>query len=84
MGGYIKSIQGLEDHFSTQNEHNDHLAIIKLIHFPGAQYQKWGVQNDRLDKGNTMEHFDKFVEFSNFSISTIFDDNLPPLNRFSK
>ena len=39
-GGYIKSIQGLEDHFSTQNEHNDHLAIIKLIHFPDAPDQK--------------------------------------------
>ena len=49
-GGYTKAIQGLEDHFSHQNDHNSHLAIIKLIHFPDAPNQKLGVQNDRLDK----------------------------------
>ena len=50
MGGYTKSIQGLDIHFSTQNDQNNHLAIMKLIHFPDTHDQKWGVQNDRLDK----------------------------------
>ena len=39
-GCYTKSIQGLERHFSPQNDHNNHLAIIKLIHFPDAPDQK--------------------------------------------
>ena len=38
-GSYAKSLQGLEDHFSPQNDHNNHLAIIKLIHFPDAHDQ---------------------------------------------
>ena len=50
-GGYTKSIQGLDRHFWPQNDHNNHLAIMKLIHFPDAHDQKWGVQNDLLDKG---------------------------------
>ena len=49
-GGYTKSIQGLDSHFSLLNDHNNHLAIMKLIHFPDTHDQKWGVQNDRLDK----------------------------------
>ena len=49
-GGYTKSIQGLDTHFSPENDHNNHLAIMKLIHFPDTHDQKWGVQNDRLDK----------------------------------
>ena len=48
--GYTKSIQGLVRHFSPQNDHNNHLAIIQLIHFPDAPNQKLGVQNDWLDK----------------------------------
>ena len=39
-GGYTKSIQGLEGHFSPQNDHNNQLAIIKLIHFQDAPDQK--------------------------------------------
>ena len=50
-GGYTKSIQGLDTHFSPENDHNNHLAIMKLIHFPDAPDQKLGVQNDRLHKG---------------------------------
>ena len=50
MGGYTKSIQGLDNHFWSLNDHNNHLAIIQLIHFPDAPDQKLGVQNDRLDK----------------------------------
>ena len=49
-GGYTKSIQGLDTHFSGVNDHNNHLAIIQLIHFPDAPDQKLGVQNDLLDK----------------------------------
>ena len=49
-GGYTKSIQVLVLHFWTQNDHNNHLAIMKLIHFPDAPNHKLGVQNDRLDK----------------------------------
>ena len=50
-GGYTKSIQGLYVHFWSLNDHNNHLAIMKLIYFPDAADQKLGVQNDRLDKG---------------------------------
>ena len=50
-GGYTKSIQGLDSHFSLLNDHNNHLAIMKLIHFSDAPDQKWEVQNDLLDKG---------------------------------
>ena len=39
-GGYTKSIQVLVLHFWTQNDHNNHLAIMKLIHFPDAPDQK--------------------------------------------
>ena len=49
-GGYTKSIQGLDSHFWVLNDHNNHLAIIQLIHFPDNPDQKWGVQNDRLNK----------------------------------
>ena len=49
-GGYTKSLQVLVSHFWRQNDHNNHLAIIKLIHFPDAPDQKWGVQNGRLNK----------------------------------
>ena len=38
--GYTKSIQVLVFHFSFQNDHNNHLAIIKLIHFRDAPDQK--------------------------------------------
>ena len=39
-GGYTKSIQGLDSHFSHQNDHNNHLAIMKLIHFQDPPDQK--------------------------------------------
>ena len=45
-GGYTKSLQVLEAHFSLQNDHNNHLAIIKSIHFPYVPDQKWGVKNN--------------------------------------
>ena len=40
MGGYTKSIQVLVSHFSPQNDLNNHLAIMKIIHFPDAPDQK--------------------------------------------
>ena len=62
-GGYTKSIQGLDVHFWSLNDHNNHLAIIKIIHFPDALNQKLGVQNDRLDKVFKTEP-DKKIIFS--------------------
>ena len=53
--GFTKSLQVLVCHFSPENDQNDHFAIIKSIHFPDAPDQKWGVQNDWLDKGHKMD-----------------------------
>ena len=56
-GGYTKSLHVLDQHFWPQNEH----SIIKLIHFPDSSDQKWGVQNDRLDKVYKMEQDNKYI-----------------------
>ena len=39
-GWYTKSLQVIVSHFLPQNYHNNHLATIKLIHFPDAPDKK--------------------------------------------
>ena len=73
---------------------------MKLFHFPEAPTKSEGckmIGSTRSSKLNQTikiffhlyaqilaKRFDRFFDFSNFSISTIFDDDLLPLNRVSR